>query len=334
MPIILNELINEFDHQLQKIRDLWAQQKSLCEQLNNAPAGFNKLYNATPPEFSFCIGWLFTAMVLAIGVLFACSQNVSQEDGISNALLASIVILGISFILRTFFKASYDVNIEKWNQLKPQYDSLTKTIDNEYEKIRSFISNVYRWIKSNREQINLDGTQLRRLSYYHNQYILKNSKYDSQWVIGLLKMHEILCNENTSNISDLEDNQNLFGATSSFDAEKDIDKSIEIHEQKVVANHIAFEGRISNADKNRLKQILGYDCMACGINMGEQYAEYGQNYIELHHKLPYSQMKENDVRTLNPSDFYVLCPNCHRMIHKLADASDINTLKSIINRNR
>ena len=111
---------------------------------------------------------------------------------------------------------------------------------------------------------------------------------------------------------------------------EDIANNIEIQETKKVANHIQYEGRISIANKNKVKSILGAKCMACGKDMSEIYGDIGKNYIELHHKIPYSDMKENDTRTLSLDDFCVLCPDCHRMIHRLPDAGDIDMLARII----
>lgn len=115
---------------------------------------------------------------------------------------------------------------------------------------------------------------------------------------------------------------------------KEVEEEISIKEEKKVANHIAYEGRISIKDKNRIKSLLGYKCSACGADMSEIYGDIGHNYIELHHKIPYADMKENETRTLTENEFCVLCPNCHRMIHKLPNAGDIDLLSRIIKLNK
>ncbi|MBR3510755.1 MAG: HNH endonuclease [Alphaproteobacteria bacterium] len=115
---------------------------------------------------------------------------------------------------------------------------------------------------------------------------------------------------------------------------EEIFEKFEIKEEKRVANHTTFEGRISISDKNKLKSILGTKCMACGKDLSEIYGNIGTNYIELHHKIPYSDIKENETRVLNKDDFCVLCPDCHRMIHKLPNAEDIDLLTRIINLNK
>lgn len=112
--------------------------------------------------------------------------------------------------------------------------------------------------------------------------------------------------------------------------QEEIANKLEIQEQKKLANHVAYEGRISATDKRKLKTILGYNCMVCGKNMKDKYGDIGNGYIELHHKIPYANMAVNDTRMLNKDDFCVLCPDCHRMIHKLKDAGDLELLKTII----
>ena len=119
-----------------------------------------------------------------------------------------------------------------------------------------------------------------------------------------------------------------------LDKAKEIEESITVKEEKKVANHITYEGRISTSDKNRLKAMLGYKCAACGKDMAQIYGDIGQHYIELHHKIPYADIKENETRTLTDHEFCVLCPDCHRMIHKLPDAGDIDLLTRIIKINK
>lgn len=74
--------------------------------------------------------------------------------------------------------------------------------------------------------------------------------------------------------------------------------------------------------------------MACGMELKDKYGELGKGYIELHHIVPYSDMHQNDERVLKISDFYVLCPNCHSMIHKLDDVADLELLKNIVEFNK
>ena len=49
-----------------------------------------------------------------------------------------------------------------------------------------------------------------------------------------------------------------------------------------------------------------------------------------HHLIPISELKQGEVRKTSEKDFATLCSNCHRMIHKLSDPSNIEKLKAII----
>ena len=41
-------------------------------------------------------------------------------------------------------------------------------------------------------------------------------------------------------------------------------------------------------------------------------------------------LKKGESRKITEKDFVVLCANCHRMIHRLEDSSDLIKLKSLI----
>lgn len=83
----------------------------------------------------------------------------------------------------------------------------------------------------------------------------------------------------------------------------------------------------------KVKQIKGYTCEACGFEFSDMYGELGHNFIEAHHLIPFSQLDEGRTK-LSIDDFAVLCSNCHSMIHKQSDPSDLNALRSIIKSNR
>jgi hypothetical protein len=55
-------------------------------------------------------------------------------------------------------------------------------------------------------------------------------------------------------------------------------------------------------------------CQVCGVNFEEKYGNLGKNFIEAHHLIPVS--KRGGVFNVSPKDFAIVCPNCHRMIHR------------------
>lgn len=67
---------------------------------------------------------------------------------------------------------------------------------------------------------------------------------------------------------------------------------------------------------NRLNNGGEYCCEVCGDKPG---IRYGARVIDAHHIKPISEAKgEYQVRT---QDFLIVCPNCHRAIHRLEDYS-------------
>lgn len=79
-----------------------------------------------------------------------------------------------------------------------------------------------------------------------------------------------------------------------------------------------------------VKKRKGYTCEVCGFSFTDKYGELGTQYIEAHHLIPFSSLKEGNTRLNLEKDFAVLCSNCHRMIHRLKDSSDIEYLKAIV----
>lgn len=97
-------------------------------------------------------------------------------------------------------------------------------------------------------------------------------------------------------------------------------------------NHIKYEGRLSNKDIKAIKEYLGYTCMACGLDPIKEYGEDKKGIMEAHHKNPYSEMDEGEIREVKPDDFLILCPNCHKLIHKLDSPNDLEELKKLVNK--
>lgn len=104
--------------------------------------------------------------------------------------------------------------------------------------------------------------------------------------------------------------------------------------KKLKDNHVKYEGRLSNKDVKAIKEYHGYVCMGCGLDPLKEYGAEMKGILEAHHKKPWAEIKENEIRTVKPDDFYILCPNCHRMIHKLNSPDDLNSLREVLNQNK
>lgn len=100
-------------------------------------------------------------------------------------------------------------------------------------------------------------------------------------------------------------------------------------ESKNYRQHRRIERAAGTAAK--VKRVLGTTCMACDLDMENAYGPVAKGYIEAHHLRPLSSYTDNAVITLDPKrDFVVLCANCHRVIHRLDDASDLEHLRELL----
>ena len=80
-------------------------------------------------------------------------------------------------------------------------------------------------------------------------------------------------------------------------------------------------------------EYYGCRCAACGLAMNEKYGQIGEGVIEVHHLNPIHLFDDThpvDYKT----DLIPLCPNCHTIIHKLANPGDLDGLKIIVEKNK
>lgn len=73
-------------------------------------------------------------------------------------------------------------------------------------------------------------------------------------------------------------------------------------------------------------------CECCGLNPELDYGFKGKPSdapLDVHHITPLNGLAEGETRRYRvPDDFLVLCPTCHRMIHKMPNPSDLSSLKA------
>ena len=89
-----------------------------------------------------------------------------------------------------------------------------------------------------------------------------------------------------------------------------------------------FEGktkyRFSSYHERNLKlraeaiKIHGLKCEVCGFDFEATYGPHGTGFIEVHHLKPVSSL-ERSTKVDPRNDMIVVCPNCHRMLHRKKD---------------
>lgn len=109
-------------------------------------------------------------------------------------------------------------------------------------------------------------------------------------------------------------------------------ETTDIHE----ARRYTLSRRIERSAKVRIGVLekLPPICQACGLDPARDYAYVGRPEnvpLDIHHTSPLYNLDEGEVKRYRiPNDFMVLCPTCHRMIHKQDDPSDLESLKNVI----
>lgn len=89
--------------------------------------------------------------------------------------------------------------------------------------------------------------------------------------------------------------------------------------------------RYERSPVNRAACISHYGtkCLACGLDFSEKYGSLGYEYIEVHHRVPVSEM--GGAYRLNPvKDLVTVCANCHAMLHRAKPPLRVEALAEII----
>lgn len=122
-------------------------------------------------------------------------------------------------------------------------------------------------------------------------------------------------------------------STDPGDAELSENENSTIIEKRQHAQHLRIE---RNPEASNLaKAFHGTKCQACGMDFSLRYGPMGAGYIEAHHLRPISSLNEGQALEYEiAKDFAVLCANCHRMIHRMKDPSDLKGLRKIIRSQR
>lgn len=125
-----------------------------------------------------------------------------------------------------------------------------------------------------------------------------------------------------------EREKNIESKTCTISVEQDLSEEykeggvLDCHGDKYERNHKAREECL---------KYYGYNCRVCGFNFEERYGKRGRNFIEVHHRVPLSERKEeynvDPIRDLIP-----VCPNCHAMLHRTKPAITVEELISLINK--
>lgn len=102
-----------------------------------------------------------------------------------------------------------------------------------------------------------------------------------------------------------------------------------VTERRLVTLHkraeFARNGRIAALRK----QMDKYTCKVCSLRLEDQYGSFGHQYAEAHHIVPLHLL--GDVVETTVHDLITVCPNCHRMLHRMTGkAKDWMELRKLV----
>lgn len=147
---------------------------------------------------------------------------------------------------------------------------------------------------------------------YYPQSIAKDEF--TQDLLHMLQAYEALVNR---------------GGTTPSEAMQEEAKGEDIEETRRYILSLRIE-RSPNVRRNVLK-LKPPICECCGLDPKRDYGFTGPDHetpLDVHHAAPLHGLSEGETRRYRvPDDFFVLCPTCHRMIHKIGETSDLSKLK-------
>jgi hypothetical protein len=118
-------------------------------------------------------------------------------------------------------------------------------------------------------------------------------------------------------------------ADGKLDPDSELLQPLSVIERRRFRLHFRAE-RNSSASR-QVKEIQGSVCKACDTDLEAAFGEMGPRCIEAHHLHPLSKLKIDEAREYDfKTDFAVLCANCHRMIHRMEDPSDLKAFRKFL----
>lgn len=122
----------------------------------------------------------------------------------------------------------------------------------------------------------------------------------------------IIENNESGSIKSIEREQNIIYKTTDFITEDELEQIINYQDKsaRIIVNSTPSNERIYNHNIiQKLKKLYHYQCQICGYSFE---SSYNINYAEAHHIDFFTNTYNN-----NASNIIILCPNHHRIIHKL-----------------
>jgi 5-methylcytosine-specific restriction enzyme A len=157
------------------------------------------------------------------------------------------------------------------------------------------------------------------------------------------KLDEVVWDEFSSNIQRLRQtvliirkNYSQLSRPQNKNLETEIvDENEEFPEGKIITRLHKNKERNHKLAKQKKAKVLQTTgklvCEVCLFDFASYYGDMGKGFIECHHNRPLADLDgEHRVKL---SDISVICPNCHRMIHRVRPWLRVEQLREIVKTN-
>ncbi len=177
-------------------------------------------------------------------------------------------------------------------------------------KLRSIFINSYNFIKKIKEERILQGIKKRKIfvsDEFKEYFVLYTTQFENSFLLDCITNEDIKVeNSYISKFSEEE-----FEMDINYNR-KDLTAKIE-EKTKIV--------KIRKLDKSisdNLKLLYQHKCQICGLNFGDNY---NGKIVEAHHIEYFTKSLNN-----NSDNIMIICPNHHRLIHKVKPTFDKSNL--------
>lgn len=171
------------------------------------------------------------------------------------------------------------------------------------KKLRNIFHNSYSYLQSKKENLSNSRTPIKVPENQREYLVLYTTDFKDTFLIECITNNDFkIANSYISRFSEEE-----FEMDINYNKQ---DLTAKIEEKSKIVKIRKLDISISN----NLKHLYQYKCQICGSNFG---SKYNGNIVEAHHIEYFTKTFNN-----NSDNIMIICPNHHRLIHKVKPIFD------------
>ena len=171
-------------------------------------------------------------------------------------------------------------------------------------KLRSVFNTSYKYLAEQREFLNEKQRKYIRLPEDKKKYLaVYTTEYDDTYLFECISEVE----RTTAKSIFMNESEQEFETSLNYNM-------IDMNSNIQTVQQLTKIRKLNKAIGENLKMLYDYKCQICGDNFGKKF---GANVVESHHIIPFNISLNNDS-----SNQIIICPNHHRVIHKVEPVLD------------